>query len=308
MKTILLTHPACAGHLVPRGHPERPERLQAVIGAFEDNRFADIRHRQTPSARLADVQRVHSVAMTQGILECIPSEGFESLDADTYISPGSGKAALHAAGAAIAAVDALVQSEAEHVFCAVRPPGHHAEPQQAMGFCLFNNIAIAARYAQEVHKIERIGVVDFDVHHGNGTQAVFEKDENLFYASTHEMPLYPGTGMREERGIAENIVNEPLAAGATGKDFRSAFEERILPQLDHFRPQLLLVSAGFDAHIRDPIAHLRLDSEDFAWAGQRLAERALNFDGVGGMISVLEGGYDFSALRESVAAYIFALL
>lgn len=308
MKTVLLTHPACADHLVSHGHPERPERLQSIMLTFEEERFANIAHRQAPCARLEDIQLVHSPEMTQGVLERIPSEGVELLDADTCVSQGSGKAALHAAGAAIAAVDALLQGEAEHVFCAVRPPGHHAEPQRGMGFCLFNNVAIAARYAQQIHGIERIGVVDFDVHHGNGTQAAFESDENLFYASTHEMPLFPGTGRREERGIADNIVNEPLAAGANGKDFRAAFEGRILPQLDRFSPHLILVSAGFDAHTRDPLGHLRLESEDFAWAGERLAERALQYDGVGGLISVLEGGYDLPALRASVAAYVDALL
>ena len=308
MRTVLLTHPSCCEHLVPEGHPERPARLQSVLRAFAETPLADIPQRYAPRAALEDIRRVHSEAMVQDILARIPAQGVESLDADTCLSPQSGEAALHAVGAAIAAVDALVAGEAEHVFCAVRPPGHHAEPQRAMGFCLFNHVAIAAQHARAKHGIERIGVVDFDVHHGNGTQVAFAEDADLFYASSHEMPLYPGTGAREERGIAGNIVNEPLAAGADGTAFRNAFEERILPELDRFAPQLLLVSAGFDAHARDPLANVRLGTEDFAWLGKRLGERARRYDGAGGMISVLEGGYDLPALGESVAAYVTAVL
>ena len=307
MKTIVLTHDLCAEHIVPRGHPERPVRMQAVLQAFEDEVLKDIPHRSAPRAQLEDVERVHSKEMVSDVMERIPSEGIESLDADTCVSAQSGEAALHAAGAAMAAVDALVKREGEHIFCAVRPPGHHAEPHRSMGFCLFNNIAISALYARDKYGIERIGVVDFDVHHGNGTQAVFEEDSNLFYASTHEAPLYPGTGARHERGIDDNIVNEPLESGAGGRDFRKAFEERILPELDRFGPQLLLVSSGFDAHARDPLAHLQLEESDFAWAGDRLAERARESE-TGGMVSVLEGGYDLFALRESVAAYIKAIM
>ena len=307
MKTIVLTHDLCAEHIVPRGHPERPARMQAVLQAFEDEVLKDIPHRSAPRAQLEDVERVHSKEMVSDVMERIPSEGIESLDADTCVSAQSGEAALHAAGAAMAAVDALVKREGEHIFCAVRPPGHHAEPHRSMGFCLFNNIAIAALYARDKYGIERIGAVDFDVHHGNGTQAAFEEDSNLFYASTHEVPLYPGTGARHERGIDGNIVNEPLESGAGGRDFRKAFEERILPELDRFGPQLLLVSSGFDAHARDPLAHLQLEESDFAWAGERLAERARESE-TGGMVSVLEGGYDLFALRESVAAYIKAIM
>ena len=307
MKTIVLTHDLCAEHIVPRGHPERPARIQAVLKAFEDDALKGIPRRTAPRARLEDIERVHSKEMVSDVMERMPSEGIESLDADTCISAQSGEAALHAAGAAMAAVDALIEGDGEHVFCAVRPPGHHAEPGRSMGFCLFNNIAVAALYARDKYGIDRIGVVDFDVHHGNGTQAAFEQDANLFYASTHETPLYPGTGARHERGIDGNIVNEPLEPGAGGKDFRKAFEKRILPELDRFRPQLLLVSSGFDAHARDPLAHLQLEESDFAWAGERLAERARESE-TGAMVSVLEGGYDLFALRESVAAYIKAII
>ena len=307
MKTIVLTHDLCAEHIVPRGHPERPARIQAVLKAFEDDALKGIPHRAAPRARLEDIERVHSKEMVADVMERIPSKGIESLDADTCVSAQSGEAALHAAGAAMAAVDTLIEGDGEHVFCAVRPPGHHAEPGRSMGFCLFNNIAVAALYARDKYGIDRIGVVDFDVHHGNGTQAAFEQDANLFYASTHETPLYPGTGARHECGIDGNIVNEPLESGAGGRDFRKAFENRILPELDRFCPQLLLVSSGFDAHARDPLAHLQLEESDFAWAGERLAERARESE-TGAMVSVLEGGYDLFALRESVAAYIKAII
>lgn len=307
MKTIVLTHDLCAEHIVPRGHPERPARIQAVLKAFEDDAFKNIPHWSAPRAQLEDIERVHSKEMVACVMERIPLEGIESLDADTWVSAQSGEAALHAVGAAMAAVDAIIEGTGEHIFCAVRPPGHHAEPCRSMGFCLFNNIAVAALYARDKYGIERIGVVDFDVHHGNGTQTVFEQNANLFYASTHEIPLYPGTGARHERGIGGNIVNEPLESGADGKDFRKAFEKRILPELDSFRPHLLLVSSGFDAHARDPLAHLQLEESDFAWAGERLAERARESE-TGAMVSVLEGGYDLFALRKSVAAYIKAII
>lgn len=307
MKTIVLTHDSCAEHIVPRGHPERQARLQAVLKAFEDDALKDIPHRSAPRAELGDIERVHSKEMVADVMKSIPSEGIESLDADTCVSAQSGEAALHAAGAVMAAVDAIIKGDGEHVFCAVRPPGHHAEPGRSMGFCLFNSIAVAALHARDKHGIERIAAVDFDVHHGNGTQAAFEQDANLFYASTHEAPLYPGTGARHECGVYGNIVNEPLESGADGKDFRKAFEERILPELDRFRPQLLLVSSGFDAHARDPLAHLQLEESDFAWVGERLAERARESE-AGAMVSVLEGGYDLFALRESVAAYVKAIM
>ena len=306
METLLLTHPACGLHLVPAGHPERPERLQAALDAFGAGELADVARREAPRAGLDDLERVHSRAMVEEIFARIPAEGLESIDADTSLSPQSGEAALRGAGAAMAGVDAVMSGEAGHVFCAVRPPGHHAEPQRAMGFCLFNHVAVAARHARAKHGLERIAVVDFDVHHGNGTQAAFAADAGLFYASSHEMPLYPGTGARAETGVNGNIVNEPLAAGAGGEAFRAAFEGRILPELERFGAQLLLVSAGFDAHASDPLANLQLQAEDYAWVAARLAECARQHGS--GLVSVLEGGYDLEALQASVAAYARTLL
>jgi acetoin utilization deacetylase AcuC-like enzyme len=237
----------------------------------------------------------------------VPREGRHPLDADTAVSPGSGEAALRAAGAVVAAVDAVVGGRAKNAFCAVRPPGHHAEPGTPMGFCLFGNVAIGALHARAAHGLRRIACVDFDVHHGNGTQAMFERDPDLFYASTHQWPLYPGTGAAEERGVADNVVNAPLRPHADGEAFRRAFERAILPALDRFAPELLLVSAGFDAHARDPLAALNLEEDDFAWVTAALAEVARAHAG-GRIVSALEGGYDLEALGRSAAAHVTALM
>jgi acetoin utilization deacetylase AcuC-like enzyme len=222
------------------------------------------------------------------------------------MSPGSAEAALRSAGAVMAAVDAVMDGRIANGFCAVRPPGHHAERDRAMGFCLFNNIAVGALHARAVHGLRRIAVVDFDVHHGNGTQDIFFDDPDLFYGSTHQWPLYPGTGSRDERGVAGNVVNAPLAPEAGGREFRAAFEQTLLPALDSFSPQFLFISAGFDAHEADPLASLRLDEEDFAWATHRLCEIAAWHCG-GRVVSALEGGYDLAALARSVAAHMNAL-
>ncbi len=236
----------------------------------------------------------------------VPQKGHAALDADTILSPQSGKAALRAVGAVTLAVDAVMQGEAQNAFCAVRPPGHHAEPDQAMGFCLFNSIAVAARHTQAMHGIKRVAIVDFDVHHGNGTQAVAEQDPSLFFASSHQYPLYPGTGSADEIG-AGNVVNVPLPAGTEGAHFRRAFETRILPALEAFAPELLLVSAGFDAHRADPLAGLELEDDDFGWVTERLTETARRHS-QGRLISVLEGGYDLRALAGSAAAHVSALM
>lgn len=236
----------------------------------------------------------------------VPQKGYAALDADTIVSPGSGQAALRAVGAVTSAVDAVLRGEAQNAFCAIRPPGHHAEPDQAMGFCLFNSIAIAACHAQAAHGITRVAIVDFDVHHGNGTQAAAQTDPNLFFASSHQYPLYPGTGAAEETGVG-NIVNVPLPAGSEGQTFRRAFETRILPALDAFAPELLLVSAGFDAHRADPLAGLELEEDDFGWVTARLTEAA-GRHAQGRLVSVLEGGYDLKALAGSAAAHVAALM
>jgi len=306
MATLLVTHPDCVGHDPGHGHPEAPARLSAVLTALDEPQFARLVRREAPLGSEVDIARVHGQSFAASIMARVPREGHAALDADTIVSPGTGKAALRAVGAVTLTVDAIMQGEAQNGFCAIRPPGHHAEPDRAMGFCLFNSIAIAARRAQAVHGVKRVAIVDFDVHHGNGTQAVAEQDPSLFYASSHQYPLYPGTGSADETGLG-NIVNVPLPPGTEGTRFRRAFEARILPALDAFAPELLLVSAGFDAHRADPLAGLELEEDDFGWVTARLAEAARRH-AQGRMMSVLEGGYDLRALAGSAASHVFALM
>ena len=304
MKTGLFTHPACFEHVTPEGHPERVERLRAVLDALDAAEFSSLCRVEAPRAGYATLLRAHDRVLVDGILSArIPPGEFARIDADTTMSAGSGEAALRAAGAVIAAVDAVMTGRLDNAFCAVRPPGHHAERGRAMGFCLFNNIAVGALHARACYDLERVAVVDFDVHHGNGTQDIFFGDPNLFYASTHQFPLYPGTGLPSERGVAGNIVNVPLAPGAGGSAFRAAFEEQILPALADFAPQLIFVSAGFDAHAADPLASLRLREEDFEWVTQRLCALAGAIC-QGRVVSALEGGYDLEALARSAAAHV----
>ena len=306
MTTLLVTHPDCVAHDPGHGHPEAPARLSAVLAALKEPEFAGLMRLETPLGDDADIARVHGSAFAPSVMARVPKQGHAALDADTILSPDSGKAAMRAVGAVTAALDAVIAGKVRNAFCAIRPPGHHAEPDRAMGFCLFNSIAIAARRAQGVHGIGRVAIVDFDVHHGNGTQAVAEQDPSLFFASSHQYPLYPGTGSADETG-AGNIVNVPLRSGTAGGCFRRAFEARILPALDAFAPELLLVSAGFDAHRADPLAGLELEEEDFAWVTQRLTEAAARH-AQGRLISVLEGGYDLRALAGSAAAHVAALM
>jgi acetoin utilization deacetylase AcuC-like enzyme len=307
MTTALITHPACLRHAVPEGHPERPARLSEVLKALGTEEFRSLLRREAPEATRAAIDRVHAPGFYDDVLSAIPDSGFAQIDADTIASPGSGEAALRAAGAAISGVDLVMEGGVRNAFCAVRPPGHHATPTRAMGFCFFNNVAVAAAHARAVHGLERIAVVDFDVHHGNGTQDMFGGNPFLFYASTHQWPLYPGTGAERETGIAQNIVNVPLAPGAGGVEFRRAFDEVILPALDRFRPEFLLISAGFDAHRSDPLAQLRLEEADYAWATERLCAAAARLCGAR-VVSSLEGGYDLSALSRSAQAHVRALM
>ena len=306
MTTLLFTHPACLEHDPGRHHPEGPARLRAVLDALAGPEFARLERREAPEAALEDLVRVHPRPHVERLLRAVPKSGHIGIDADTVLSPASGEAALRAAGAVVAAVDAVVKREANNVFCAVRPPGHHAEPERAMGFCLFNNIAVGALRARAVHKLHRIAVVDFDVHHGNGTQAAFEADDGLFYASTHQSPLYPGTGSMSETGVG-NIVNVPLRPMSGSGQFRAGMRERVLPALAAFRPELMLISAGFDAHKSDPLAQLLLDEEDYTWITGRLMEVADRHAG-GRLVSALEGGYDLPALGASVAAHIRVMM
>ncbi len=306
MTTLLYTHSSCLDHDPGSHHPEAPARLRTVLAALSGPQYARLERREAPEAALDDVLRVHSRHHVEHVLGAVPKVGHAAIDADTVLSPASGTAALHAAGAVAAAVDAMVAKEADNAFCAVRPPGHHAEPDRAMGFCLFNNAAIGALRAREVHGFERVAVVDFDVHHGNGTQAAFEPDDNLFYASTHQYPLYPGTGSASETGVG-NIVNVPLRPMSGSGPFRAAMTGRVLPALDAFRPDLLLISAGFDAHRSDPLAQLMLEEADYTWITERLVEIAFRHAD-GRIVSTLEGGYDLTALGASVAAHVRVLM
>ena len=306
MTTLLYTHPACLEHDPGQYHPEAPARLRAVLSALEGPDFARLERREAPEAALDDIARAHPRAFVERLLAAVPQSGHVGIDADTIMSSGSGQAALRAAGAVTAAVDAVIAGEADNAFCAVRPPGHHAEPGRAMGFCLFNNIAVGALRAREVHGLARVAVVDFDVHHGNGTQARFARDASLFYASTHQFPLYPGTGAASETGVG-NIVNVPLRPMAGSREFRLGFSREILPALDAFRPEMLLISAGFDAHRSDPLAQLLLDEADYTWATEQLLEVARAHAG-GRVVSALEGGYDLEALGASVAAHLRVLM
>jgi acetoin utilization deacetylase AcuC-like enzyme len=306
MTTRLYTHPIYLEHLTPTGHPERPDRLRAIARALEDERFDKLDRRQAPAGDPEAILLAHPAEHRDRVHDAIPEEGLARIDADTSASPKSWEAALAAIGAATAAVDDVFSGEAGNVFVAARPPGHHAERETAMGFCLFNNAAIAARHAQKKHGAERVAIVDWDVHHGNGTQDIFWNDPSVLYASTHQMPLYPGTGARNETG-AGNIVNAPLASGDGGEAFREAFRSRILPAIDDFRPDLIIVSAGFDAHHRDPLAELNLTEADFDWATGELLERAGRFSS-NRLVSLLEGGYDLQGLASSTAAHISRLM
>jgi acetoin utilization deacetylase AcuC-like enzyme len=306
MTTLLYTHPACLEHDPGRHHPESPARLQAVLEALDMPEFARLERREAPEAEIDDIARVHPRRFVERMLAAVPSAGHVGIDADTILSPASGRAALRAAGAVVAAVDAVVTGEADTAFCAVRPPGHHAEPGRAMGFCLFNNVAIGALRAREAHRLARVAVIDFDVHHGNGTQARFADDASLFYASTHQFPLYPGTGRASETGVG-NIVNVPLPRLAGSRQFRLGVSREILPALDAFRPEMVLISAGFDAHRSDPLAELLLDESDYTWITEQLMEIARHH-ARGRVVSTLEGGYDLPALGASAAAHIRVLM
>ncbi len=307
MTTRLYTHMDCFGHDPGRMHPEHPARLKAVLTALEAGEFAALDRHEAPLADIDRIELAHPRGYIDRIFAAIPPEGMASLDADTAVSAGSKEAALRAAGAVCDAVDAVVTGACDNAFCAVRPPGHHAERARAMGFCLFNNVAIGALHARDKHRLHRIAVVDFDVHHGNGTQDIFWDDPDLWLASTHQMPLYPGTGHPNERGVNNNIVNVPLAPMAGSVEFRRAFSDVVLPQLAKFQPDLILISAGFDAHEKDPLASLRFHEDDYDWATTEIIKVARSANG-GKVVSVLEGGYELESMATSAAAHVRALL
>jgi acetoin utilization deacetylase AcuC-like enzyme len=301
----LYSHAACVAHDPGAGHPECPARLQAVLDAVS-SAFPDLPWHDAPLATRAALERVHAPALVAHVLD-EPVHGLRRLDADTALCADSPEAARRAAGAAVAAVDAVLADDDPLAFCAVRPPGHHATGASAMGFCLFNSAAVAAAHALHAHGLQRVAIADFDVHHGNGSQDIFAGEPRVFYASSHQSPLYPGTGARSETGIAGNIANAPLPAGAAGAEFRHAWTSVLLPQLEAFRPQLLIVSAGFDAHRLDPLADLALEADDFRWLSARLAALARRHAG-GRVVSLLEGGYSLAALRECSVAHLQGLL
>jgi acetoin utilization deacetylase AcuC-like enzyme len=301
----LYTHPACLQHDPGPGHPESPARLAAVLRALDHDRFAALDRVEAPRATREQLLRVHDAAHVARILDGPPAEGRIQLDEDTAMSAGSAEAALRAAGAVVAAVDAAMAGEAARAFCAVRPPGHHATPGHAMGFCLFDNVAVGAAHALAAHGLKRVAIADFDVHHGNGTQAIFEREPRVLFASSQQWPLYPQSGGEDECGVG-NVVNGCLSAGDGSYAFRELWEGRLLPRLRAFRPQLLLVSAGFDAHRDDPLADLRLGSEDYAWLTGKLVDIAREHAG-GRLVSTLEGGYDLAALARCAAAHVAAL-
>jgi acetoin utilization deacetylase AcuC-like enzyme len=307
MTTLLLTHRASLDHLTPPGHPERPDRIRAVDQVLSESRFDKLVREDAPEGTLDLVRLCHDEHYVEELRRIAPGKGLIYLDGDTSMSPGTWEAVMRGVGGAVAATDAVMSGAADNAFVAMRPPGHHAETNRPMGFCLFDHAAIAARHAQRKYGIARAAVVDFDVHHGNGTQEIFWADPTMMYCSTHQMPLFPGTGASGERGEHDTIVNAPLAPNDGSAKFRSAFENLILPQLQKFAPELIVISAGFDAHRRDPLANINLDAEDFGWVTRKLMDVAHSSAG-GRVVSVLEGGYDLQGLKESVAAHVTALM
>lgn len=300
---LVYSHSDSAGHLTPRGHPERVDRLAAVERGLAGLRLT---RRDSPLAEDAEVLRCHPPSHLAHIRAALPTSGLKALDGDTFLSPGSLTAALRAVGGITAAVDAVLAAEAKSAFVAARPPGHHAETDTAMGFCLFGTIAIAAKRALDHHGLSRVAIVDFDVHHGNGTQDLLWNESRCLFASSQQMPLYPGSGAASERGAHGQIVNLPLEGGSGGPEMRAAYEARIFPALAAWKPELILISAGFDAHADDPLAGLNWHAEDYAWLTHRLCDLA-EASAEGRIVSTLEGGYDLDALAASVAAHVGVL-
>ncbi len=307
MATLYITHPACLNHDMSPGHPERPDRLRVVDALLAGEKFSGLQRQLAPEGDLDTVALCHNDFYIDELRHMAPKEGLAFIDGDTAMSPGTWEAALRGVGGAVAAVDAVMTGAAQNAFVGTRPPGHHAEANKAMGFCFFDNAAIAARYAQRKYGIARAAVVDFDVHHGNGTQDIFWSDRTVMYCSTHEMPLFPGTGAFNDRGEYNTVVNAPLTSGDGGEMFRGAFYDLILPRLRSFAPELIVISAGFDAHYRDPLANLKLQAADFGWVTEQLLDIAADTAG-GRVVSVLEGGYDLIGLQQSVGAHVEALM
>jgi acetoin utilization deacetylase AcuC-like enzyme len=306
VKTLYYSHPDFLLHDTDTGHPECAERLKCIAAALSAPEFSGLIRTLPPMGNEQQIRLIHSQHHIDTVIKAVPKQGHYYLDADTVVSPGSKNAAFRAVGAVCDAVDQIMAGQADHAFCAVRPPGHHAEPDRAMGFCLFNNVAIAAEYARTHYRLERIAIVDFDVHHGNGTQAAFYRQPQVLYASSHEMPHYPGTGYPSETGVG-NIINVPLLAGDNGAHFRQKYQASILPEINKFKPELILISAGFDAHQEDPLAGINLLEADYRWITDELLAIAY-LHCKGRIISVLEGGYHLHALAASVSIHVKTLL
>jgi len=304
MTTALISHTDCLAHVTPRGHPEQVARLDAVMGALEG---LDLKRIIAPLAAEDDILRAHPQSHVDAIRDACPDTGWVSLDADTHMSPGSLAAAFRAIGANVRAVDMVLGGEVQNAFCAVRPPGHHAERETPMGFCLFGSVASAAKHALDHHGLKRVAIIDFDVHHGNGTQDLVEDDARIFFASSHQMPLYPGTGYPHETGAHNNVLNVPLDPNTGGLQMRRAYEQVVFPAVRAFKPDLILVSAGFDAHRADPLAQLNWTTADFKWITEQICSLADDVCG-GRVVSTLEGGYDLEALAESAAAHVKVLM
>lgn len=307
MTTALLTHSDCLEHVTPPGHPECLERLKSVLAALEGEEFVYLVREDAPLAEDAQILRAHPESHLAKITGLVPAEGYATIDDDTYMCPATLRAARRSAGALVRAVDMVMSGEVRNAFCAIRPPGHHAETAAAMGFCFFGNVVIGARHALEAHGLKRVAIMDFDVHHGNGTQDLVWHDARILFASTQQMPLYPGTGARTERGAHRQIVNAPLPPGAGGAEFRKVMEERVLLAIEAHEPEMIFISAGFDAHARDPMANLNLRETDFAWATERLCDIADHCCD-GRVVSTLEGGYDLQSLAASAAAHVRVLM
>ncbi|EEX08943.1 histone deacetylase family protein [Ruegeria lacuscaerulensis ITI-1157] len=304
MKTAVLTHADCLGHVTPEGHPERVARLEHILHALEP---LDLQRVTAPLAADDDLLRIHPESYIREIRDSRPAEGFRQIDGDTFMSPGSVDAAYRAAGAVVRAVDMVLGGEAPNAFCAIRPPGHHAERETAMGFCLFGNAALAAKHALDHHGLDRVAVVDFDVHHGNGTQDLLWDEARALVVTSQQMPLWPGSGRPDETGAHDTIVNIPLAPGAGGAEMRAAYEAQAFPRLRAFKPELIIISAGFDAHQDDPLANLNWSTDDFAWITAQLCRIADELCG-GRIVSTLEGGYDLNALAKATRAHVEELM
>ena len=307
MATVLISHSDCLKHITPENHPERVDRLISIMDSLKNFKDPDLVRLDAPEGSETDILRVHPIEYLDNLKQKSPVDGFVALDPDTFMSAGSLSAAMRGVGGIIKAVDLVMNNQANNVFVVTRPPGHHAEKETSMGFCLFGNVSIAAKYALDHHKLPKVAVVDFDVHHGNGTQDILWNEKRSLFISSHQMPLYPGTGKENEIGIENNILNIPLPPNTMGKDFRYLYENKVFPALEKFSPDLLLVSAGFDAHASDPLANINLAEEDFAWVTGRLCDLADKHCN-GRLVSTLEGGYDLDALAKCVTTHLKTLL